>query len=62
MRTGKCLMLDENGNPISVYVTDHTGFDNQVDIGYYIEQGYKPDWKTLKPCPGVNISTQPKFE
>jgi hypothetical protein len=46
-------MLDENGKPYAVYVTDHTGFDNQVDINYYEDEGYQPDWRTLKPCPGT---------
>lgn len=29
------------------------GYDNHVDIDYYVQCGYKPDWKTLPDCPGT---------
>ena len=50
MPVGKCLILDKDGNVTAIVVDYGHGTEMHIDIPFYEEKGYAPDWRSLMPC------------
>jgi hypothetical protein len=52
-------MLTESGATKAVRTDYGNGILNDLDVDYYKQQGYQPDWKSLDPCSGTGAERGP---
>ena len=53
MATGLCRMVTESGMTYAIRTDLGNGYLNDLEVDYYEQQGYQPDWRTLDPCGGT---------